>query len=567
VGRWDFGPDAGASTAPLLLGAHPEKGVVANLLDGDLAMTVIRDRALSEDEIARRFGDLGRTVPEGPGRLACWPLDEERGARVADRSGHDRHGRIVNHATWMIGGPSFDANVPRFGTYTPNLDHDRGHALRLASDDLYDCRWPVAHRWRVPADARSGLYVARFRYELDGVERLMHCTFLVRRPPSRPKARVLVLAATNTWRAYSGTPFALAPPADRLNEVFGTGGVAKGPALPAFDLYRNHEAGQGTYQVGLRMPWPAAGPYVLYGGPTRYSHLMRADRFLHAWLEKQGHALDVISDVDLHREPEVLQGYRVVIINGHNEYWSVPMLGGLEDYLGDGGRLIVLSGNSLFWRVSFDDDCTLMECRKVDAPGFQVPPERRGEAWHSHDGRRGGMLRECGHPGWRLVGLDSLGWNNPNNPENFGPYVAEATDHPFFREPEDTGLKPGDKFGWAGAEGVMPMANGHEIDVRPSTLAAMQEQPDPEGVSVPKDPPGMTRLANGVIPWSKGGAAFDYYFRPIKPKTDQGGEMIDWERPEGGRVFNAGSIGAGWALDVDPRWATLLRNVLHHFGA
>jgi ABC-2 type transport system permease protein len=24
--------------------------------------------------------------------------------------------------------------------------------------------------------------------------------------------------------------------------------------------------------------------------------------------------------------------------------------------------------------------------------------------------------------------------------------------------------------------------------------------------------------------------------------------------------------GAGWALDADPRWAALLRNVLHHFG-
>jgi hypothetical protein len=95
----------------------------------------------------------------------------------------------------------------------------------------------------------------------------------------------------------------------------------------------------------------------------------------------------------------------------------------------------------------------------------------------------------------------------------------------------------------------------------------MQEQPDPEGTRVPADPPGIVRLANGIIPWSKGGAAFDYYFRPIKPKTDQGGEMIDWQRPDGGRVFNAGSIGAGWALSADPRWAALLRNVLHHFGA
>jgi hypothetical protein len=94
----------------------------------------------------------------------------------------------------------------------------------------------------------------------------------------------------------------------------------------------------------------------------------------------------------------------------------------------------------------------------------------------------------------------------------------------------------------------------------------MQQQPSPEGGIVPPDPPGIVRLANGIIPWSKGGTAFDYFFRPFKPTSDQGGEMIDWPRPEGGRVFNAGTIGAGWALGADPRWSMLLRNVLHHFG-
>ncbi len=42
--------------------------------------------------------------------------------------------------------------------------------------------------------------------------------------------------------------------------------------------------------------------------------------------------------------------------------------------------------------------------------------------------------------------------------------------------------------------------------------------------------------------------------------------MIWWERADGGTVFNAGTIGAGWALHADPRWSTLLRNVLHRFG-
>ncbi|NIP98533.1 MAG: hypothetical protein GWO24_36040, partial [Akkermansiaceae bacterium] len=43
-------------------------------------------------------------------------------------------------------------------------------------------------------------------------------------------------------------------------------------------------------------------------------------------------------------------------------------------------------------------------------------------------------------------------------------------------------------------------------------------------------------------------------------------DMIYWERPEGGRVFNAGAIAFGWALDADPKQGKLLRNVLFHLA-
>jgi hypothetical protein len=292
---------------------------------------------------------------------------------------------------------------------------------------------------------------------------------------------------------------------------------------------------------------------------------MRADRFAHVWLERNGYDFDLVSDLDLHRDPDMLKDHQVFIVNGHSEYWSRPMYQGLEAYLGGGGHLVVLSGNSMGWRVSFNPECTVMECRKTDAAGNQIPVGRRGEVWHSQDGRRGGLMRDCGIPGYRLIGLDILGFNDQRNPKNFGPYVAEAADHPFFHQPEETGIQAGDRFGWADG-GAMPMANGHEFDIRPSTFAALQQEPSPEGGVVPDDPPGITRLANGIIPWSEGGSAFDYFFRRIQPKTDQGAEMIDWPRPDGGRVFNAGSIGSGWTLHADPRWAALMRNVLHHFG-
>ena len=549
---------------PLRLCALTDGGMVNGYLDGDLAMPAIYNKALSQEDIKRRHEGRGLAPATGPGVLACWPFSEERGAEVRDTSRFRRHGHIVNHATWMIGGPAFDANVARFGDYKPQSDAHRGHALRFASDDLYDCGWRVTHRYRVPANATSGIYVGRLQYEWEGKSCFSHITFIVRRAKRRARPPILVLAATNTWRAYNAAAFA--KPRPGIKHVCGTNGMANSEGSPpAFSFYRGHAAGQGTYQLGLRMPWPAAGPYLLYGGPTDYSHLARADRFAHVWLERAGYKFDVIADSDLHKDPDQLRLYQALIINGHSEYWSIPMYEGLRKYLALGGNVVVLSGNSLFWRVSFNEEGTILECRKVDAPGEQVPASRRGESWHSHDGLRGGLLRECGYPGWKLIGLETLGWNNQSDPEQFGAYIVDTEEHFLFHKPEECGLAAGEKFGEA-AGGALPRANGHEIDVRLSTLAELQERPGPEGLRAPSNPRGMVRLANGTIAWKRGGAAFDYFFRGVKPKTDQGGEMIYWERPDGGKVFNAGSIGAGWALHADPRFQTLMRNVLSHFG-
>jgi hypothetical protein len=142
---------------------------------------------------------------------------------------------------------------------------------------------------------------------------------------------------------------------------------------------------------------------------------------------------------------------------------------------------------------------------------------------------------------------------------------VDASDHFLFHQPEETGLKAGEKFG-QGPDGAMPRASGHEMDIRMSTFAALQQEPTPAGATMPADPAGMVRIANGITHWNLSGTAFDYFFRRIKPTTPQGAEMIYWERPEGGKVFNAGAIASGWAITADPTLQILMRNVLAHFG-
>lgn len=558
VGQWAFSTRFEAGAAPLRLAAYSENGMADKFLDGDLAMMAIYNRVLGEEEILMRFNNQGRQPATGSDVLACWPFREERGEHIADVSRFHRHGQIINRATWMIGGPSFDASkVSRYGDYDPSNDPKRGHGLRFASDDLYDCRWRATQEWRLPAAAKSGMYVGRVQFELNRKPMQYDVMFIVRKSARRPKAPILVLCSSNTWLAYSATPFA----ANSTGKQFwGTDGRPNSdPSAPAYCCYRDHHAGQPTYQIGLRLPWPAASPDVLYSDVNvGYSHLARTERFLHAWLEMNGYEFDVATDLDLHRNPAMLRGYKTLMINGHSEYWSREAYGGVDRYLRQGGTTIVLSGNTMFWRVSFDGD--VMECRKFGSHIGGRTHAAIGELFHSHDGRRGSLMRECNLPAWRVIGLDCGGWAG-TGAQNFGIYRANAPDHFLFQQPEPIALSKGDVFGQP-PNGGLPKAVGHEWDVRLTTLRQMTKRV-PSGASLPDEPKGIITLAHGV---GQGDMVLDYFAAPAKTVDDTLAEMIYWERPEGGKIFNAGAIGAGWALASDPNLSALFRNVLHHFG-
>lgn len=538
---WSFAGPLVPGSAPLRLGAYgsvdsagtPRTG---QFLDGDLAMPVLYGRALTAQEIQTRASTRPPTVPSLPGVLACWPLTEERGDTLADVSGHGRTGTLINHASWMIGGPGYDAAaVPRYGAYDPWQDATRGHGLRFASDDLYDCGWSVTQTFTVPENAPPGLYVGRVQVIGGGVYEV---PFVVRRPASRPKAPVLVLCATNTWLAYS-SPF--------------------GGQGPAFSCYLNHAAGQPTFQQGLHMPLSAAGVYSPYSTPgVGYSHLVRAERFLHQWLERNGYAHDMVTDLDLHRDPSLLAGYKVLVINGHSEYWSTRAWQAVDDFLTAGGKVAALSGNSLFWRVSFDPSGTVMECRKYDAnQGFGgLLYDAVGALWHSQDFQRGGLLREAGYPGWKLLGLEAAGFVD-TQASDFIPFTVSNGNHFLFHTPHTVGVVSGAPLGQAPGGGL-PRAVGHEWDAR---VIRLLDATPPAGAPVPVEPPGITTLATA----SKTQGVLDYYGRWNNGPSSIIGEIIHWDRPQGGGVFYAGSIGTGWALSADPGLQRLMHNVLHHF--
>ena len=554
VAETAFAGTARPGKTALRLGAYGQEGKAVNFFNGDLAMCAIYDRALNGEQVSKRFADRGLNVPENDRLLACWPFGEERGTQVADASDFGRDARIINRGTWMIGGPSFNASaVKRHDSeYDPTKDEQRGHGLRLASDEIYNARWKVSHRFRIPPDAKSDVYAGRFDFKLKGKPMRYHTSFIVRRPETKPKAPLLVLVSSNTWLAYNSVPFPVNHGKGLVN--MGTGGLGNShPGAPKYSFYSDHRNGQPTYKVGLKVPWPAGGPNKTYIGGG-YSHLLRGERFLHLWLDKHGYEYDVITDRDLDRNPEILKGYQAVLVNGHSEYWSARAYDGMDDYLKAGGAAVVMSGNTMFWRVSFDDTGEVMECRKFGGGIGGRKLAKIGELYHSHDFKRGSLMRFCGYPAWKLVGLECIGWGGGN----FAHYQVDVPEHFLFNKPHKIELKKGDPFGFTNTK---KGAVGHEYDVRLSTLLRATKNPALKGLV---EPEGIVTIASSnskrnVLDFNAQG------HRPRAGDEQTIAEIIYWERPEGGRVFHTGSIATAWAMYYDESLSNLVRNVLHHF--
>ena len=402
-----------------------------------------------------------------------------------------------------------------------------------------------------------------------GQDAYYHVTFIVQKSDNQQPAPILLVCPTNTWLAYNSSPFMDQADFDPNNP--------DNPSLdiPRYSCYQTHRNFAPPYHFGLLLPQPAADPYATYGNDT-YSHLTRATRFTQVWLESNGYKCDVISDSDLDSNPDILKNYKTVVIAGHSEYWSIPAYNGVKGYLESQGRLIVLSGNTMYWRVSFSPDGTVMECRKVDGAGADLlqrdpscgcfDPSHRGEAWHSDDGLRGGLMRECGFPGWQLTGLETFGilsfGGGPTPPAapagdvNFGTFYVANPGHFLF---QGAGVTAGQAFA--------AYTLGHETDVRVSTLQTLRTMAGnplpPPGAVFPVEPPGITTLALGhqaticCYP-------YDYYLDTVN--VDPVAELIYWQRSDGGRVRNGGAIANGAALYYnDPVFTKVVQNVLTYF--
>jgi len=481
---------------PLYFGAIPDPTESSKHwahFTGKIGHPVLFNTALSEEEIVKLSGQ--RELPASSDLLGCWDLSVGVDTScVSDTSQNSNHGRVVNMADRAVTGPFWSGMPSRLYTDAP----DDYNAIYFHEDDLEDARWKSSCEITVANDAKSGIYAAHLTTKSDEI----FIPFVV--SPKKPSAPIAHIIPTFTWQAYAS---------NRSVYSYTEDGVLDS----GLSLYNVHSDGSMLYYRTRLQPTRAWNPKV--GFQNWGAHMITANLYLIDWLEEKQFSYDVYTDEDLHSGGEqLLSQYSCVILGSHPEYYTQQMMGAISGYTDNGGRILNLGGNSLYWVVSLDKERPhIMEVRRGGegdyGPTYQPRP---GEAQHSTTLELGGLWsRRRISPG-QLLGVEFSAnvWRDTEIPHGYH-RTQESYDsrYDFIFEgiENDTlignfGLNLGSAVGFE-MDSVHP--DQQYSDSRPIVLAEAKH-PD---FTPPRRP-------------------------PISPVS----HIALWTRPRGGAVFSAGSV-------------------------
>jgi len=259
------------------------------------------------------------------------------------------------------------------------------------------CGWPAAYKLVIPADWKTGVYVAR----LSTYNASNEVLFVVKQ--RAPGASVLFSITSTTAQAY------------------------------------NPWGGKSLYDdIPLGAP---ASPKVSFNRPGGLDDFYWWELDFLRWLETNGVAADFCTSIDLDRDPALLGAYRLLLSVGHDEYWSKQMRDNVEAFRDRGGNIAFFSGNDCYWQIRFEDDYRTIVCYK-DLGADPVKDETATVNWHAAPVNR---------PGAALMGVDFRkggGYWSTRHDKKLDPigFTVMQADHWVF---EGTNLKNGDTFGAA----------------------------------------------------------------------------------------------------------------------
>jgi N,N-dimethylformamidase len=345
--------------------------------------------------------------------------------------------------------------------------------------------------------------------------------------PAAPKARIAVLASTNTWNAYNSF-------GGRSNYI----NADRLPNTPVVNARQDLDRYNKALPFGVWRPNDDEFRPLSFDRPEPNNHLFDDPQVsapvqgrvqcgqapgewrLYGWLEREGFEYDLYGEGHLHDGLLPLDSYRVLIIAVHPEYWSREMYLAVKKWVFErGGTLMYLGGNGLNCEIVFSKDGS-MRCLSHLHSLHGEMGGKAGDGSIEYESRMHRTLESEAN----LLGVVCT----ETGIMTAAPYRVIDASHWIFT---GTGLNNGDLFGKETLHERIPGgASGHETDKRSAS-----------------SPSNTALLAKGTNP-------------------DNGGsEIVMHEREHGGTVFSVGSITWCAALFVDENVSKITRNVLNRF--
>jgi hypothetical protein len=374
------------------------------------------------------------------------------------------------------------------------LPQSQPACLTQAATGLIDCgNWAVSGSWTVPANAVSGIYIARLvRNDTGGAS---HIVFIVR--DDAATTDLVFQTSDTTWQAYNNYGG---------NSLY-TGNPGTNPSR--------------AYKVSYNRP------FATRAVDNGQDWLFHAEYPMLRWLEANGYNLTYISGVDADRDAALLAKRKAYLSVGHDEYWSAAQRANVEAARNAGVHLAFFSGNEVFWKTRWENSIdasaapyrTLVSYKETHANAKIDPTSVWTGTWRdprfpAYDGAR---------PENALTGTIFM---NNDTGEAYAITVPQAEGQlRFWRNTSIASLAAGQTASLS--QGVL----GYEWDADLDNGAR---------------PPGLIRLSLTSI--TSNGALLDY------GSTYGAGTVTHaltlYKHASGARVFGAGTIQWSWGLDA-----------------
>jgi N,N-dimethylformamidase beta subunit-like, C-terminal len=323
-------------------------------------------------------------------------------------------------------------------------------------------RWPVTDTLTVPSDWTSGYLLVEFVLPNGTAAK----TYVILREPPGTHSRALVQVPVNTWEAYNGW-----------------GGMS---------LYEfSNPEGLRASRVSFDRPFG----WSLPGGQSPLVWEYQTVRFL----ERLGYDVSYQTDLDTDQNPSSLLDHRLILVNGHDEYWTQQMFDAFDAARNRGTNLAFMGANDAYWQVRYEDGGRTIVSYKSFADPIADPASKTVR------------FRELSPPRYEctLIGIQHQGVTL-NWPPGDYTVDASALGDPWM---SGTGFLAGD---------VVPGIVSVESDTIPGNQSAASSCTHPLMV---------------------------FFHRERGGDKDGNADAVRYVDPSGARVFASGSHQFSWALD------------------